>query len=329
MKPRPTATILLSNQDGECEIIAASDPVFGAVTPDAWTAYSTIKFGKSLPHVVGPESLNGKIFGIHPAVVARSFNTILHKQMNLGHQLVSLNNGSKQDRICGCVLQAAFPEEPEGGWQLPASVEEAPVITAFAALFKQAKGVPDMLGKHFGNKVKMAVSMEFTYYHDEVGIFDPATGMTYDRKDIPKNLAGYLFEDNKGVLHVRPNARKQPLVLALGGLTGRVWFSGVAYTDRPADSLAEIETIAAARHEEGMMVCGSMLDELPAFAPGMQVRWPGGLYGRGTVAAVHLEGTHVLHRKLLIATPQDPALVIRLPDGSSILRRASSVEKKL
>lgn len=330
MKPRLTDTILLSNQDGECEIIAAGkDPVFGAVTPDNWTAYSTVKFGKSLPHVVGPESLSGKVFGIHPAVIARSWPSIVHKQMNMGHQLVSLNNGSKQDRICGCVLQAAFPEEPEGGWQLPASVEDAPVITAFAALFKQAKGVPEMLGKHLGGKVTMAVSMEFTYFHDEVGIFDPATGVTYDRKDIPANLSGYLFEDAQGRLIVRKSARKQPLVLALGGLSGRVWFSGVGYTDRPADPLAVIDSIAASRREEGMMVCGETLEEVPSFAPGMQVKWPGGLYGRGTVAAVHREGTHTLNRKLLTATPEDPALVIRLPDGTSILRRASSVAKRV
>lgn len=324
---RLTDTFLLSNQNGECDIIAAGmDPVFGQVTPDKWTAYSTIKFGKSLPHVVGPESLSGKVFGIHPAVVARSFSTIIHKQMNLGHQLKSL--GAKRDRICGCVLQCAFPEEPDGGWLVPASVGDAPVITAFAALFKQAEGVSDMLGKHLGGKVKMAVSMEFTYFHDEVGIFDPATGISYDRKDIPANLSGYLFEDEKGRLFVRKSARKHPLVLALGGVSGSVWFTGVGYTDHPADPLAEIESIAASRRGEGMMVCGETLEDLPLFAPGMPVKWEGGLYGRGTVAAVHLEGTHTLHRKLLTATPEDPALVIRLPDGSCILRRSSSVVKK-
>lgn len=327
MKPRLTATFTLSNIDGRCEIIAASDPVFGKVTPDAWTAYSTIRFGKTLPHVVGPESLTGKIFGIHPAVVARSWPSIVNKQMNMGHQLKSL--GAKRDRICGCILQAAFPEEPAGGWTLPASVEEAPVITAFAALFKQAEGVSEMLGKHLGGKVEMAVSMEFTYYHEEVGIFDPASGMTYDRKDIPDNLKGYLFEDHEGRLSIRNSARKTPLVLAVGGVSGRVWFSGVGYTDRPADPLAGIDSIAAARHEEGMMVCGAVMEDSPLFAPGMQVLWEGGVFNRGTVATVHLEGTHRFNFKTLEATPANPALVIRLPDGTKVMRRASSVRKKV
>ena len=324
--PRLTSKLHLSNLDRECDIIAANtpDPVFGEATPDDWSAYARIRFGKSLPMVAGPESISGAVFGIHPAVIARSFNTILHKQMNLGHQLKSL--GAKRDRIVGCVLQCAFPEEPEGGWQVPATVDDAPHITAYATIFKQAEGVSDMLGKHLGGKVKMAVSMEFTYYHDEVGIYDPANGMTYDRADIPKNLQGFLAEDAKGRLLIRKNSRNPALVLALGGLTGRIWFSGVGYTDRPAESTAGIDSIAAAQHREGMMVC--QVAEMPAFAPGMQVVWEGGLYGRGKVAAVHLGGTHILHGKMLTASSEDPVLKIALPDGVSILRRASSVSKK-
>ena len=322
---REKSRLCLPNIDRECEVIAAGeDPVFGEVAPDNWTAYARIRFGKSLPLVAGPESISGAVFGIHPAVVARSFPTILHKQMNLGHQLKAL--GAKRDRVVGCILQCAFPEEPEGGWTVPTSVDDAPHITAVAALFKQAEGVPDMLGKHLGGKVKMAVSMEFTYFHDEVGIYDPATNTTYDRADIPKSLMGFLAEDERGHLLLRKNSRSPQLVLALGGVSGRIWFSGVGYTDRPAESTAGIESIAASRRE-GMMVCGSV-SEAPSFAPGMQVKWPGGEYGRGTVKAVHLEGIHILHGKHLTATIEDPALLITLPSGVSILRRASSVTRK-
>lgn len=323
--PRLTSKFYLPNIDRECDIIAADspDPVFGEATPDNWSAYARIRFGKSLPMVAGPESISGAVFGIHPAVLARSFNTILHKQMNLGHQLKSL--GSKRDRIVGCVLQCAFPEEPEGGWLVPDSVEEAPHITAYATLFKQAEGVSDMLGKHLGGKVKMAVSMEFTYYHDEVGIYDPVSGITYDRMDIPASLKGFIAEDAKGRLLVRKNSRQPALVLALGGVTGRIWFSGVGYTDRPAESTAGIEHIAASKRE-GMMVC--QVAEMPLFAPGMEVKWQGGLYGRGRVSAVHLGGTHTLHSKTLTATAEEPVLLIKLPDGVSVLRRSSSVVQK-
>ena len=320
---RATSTIHLPNINRECDIIAAGlDPVFGDVIPDQWTAYARIRFGKSLPLVAGPESISGAVFGLHPAVIGRSFQTIVHKQMNLGHKLKIL--GAKEDRICGCVLQCAFPEEPDGGWVVPSSVEDAPHITAFAALFKQASGVPKMLGDHLGGKVKMSVSMEFTYYHDEVGIYDPASNMTYDRADIPKALLGFLAEDEKGRLIIRKNSRTPALVLAIGGLNGRVWFSGVGYTDRPAESSAGIESIAAAR--QGLMVCS--VSEAPVFAPGMPVKWDGGFWGWGTVLSVHFDGERSAHSMTICATNENPVLEILLPDGVKIIRLASSVSRK-
>lgn len=327
-KPRSTDRLLLRNDDGQCEIIAAgSDPIFMDVQPDQWTAYVRVRIGKSLPLVVGPESISGAVFGIHPAVIARSYQGMIHKQVNLGHTLRAL--GKKEDRICGCVLQAAFPEEPDGGWEkwsIPDSHEDAPHITLLSALFKQAHGVPDMLGKHLGGKVDMSVSMEFTYYLDEVGVHDPANRATYNRKSIPSNLKGYLFEDESGRLLVRKNSRNPGLVLAPGGLSGRIWFSGFGYTDSPAESTAGIEHIAAQKRE-GLMVCSSTAT-LPDIVPGMDVRWPGGEFGRGKVMAVHLEGRHSRFGKVLAASVEEPVLDIRLPNGTRILRRASSVSKK-
>lgn len=327
MKPRPISDkLLLPNIDGTCEIIAAGEAEFPNLVPDQWTAFARVRFAKSLPMVVGPESINGAVFGIHPAVVARSFPGIQYKQMNMGHTLRSLNK--KEDRICGCVLHATFPEEPASGWVIGENVEEAPHITAVAALFKQAFGVPKMLGEHLGGVKKMSVSMEFTYYYAEMGIYDPLTRMTYDRADIPANLKGFTYEDENGRLGIRQSARKPPLAIALGGLSGRIWFSGIGYTDRPAEETAGIESIAAARHEQGLIACGS-LTELPLFAPGMEVKWPGGEYGRGRVAAMHMGGRHTRFGKTLCATPQEPVLEIDLPNGARIIRRASSVTKKI
>jgi len=323
-KLRHTETLILPNLDARCDIVAAgADPVFGDVTPDQWTAYARVRFGKALPMVVGPESISGAVFGIHPAVLARSWQGVIHKQVNMGHTLRALNK--KEDRICGCVLQAAFPEEPDGGWVIADSIEDAPHITAFSALFKQAHGVPKMLGDHLGGKVEMSVSMEFTYYYDEMGIHDPSNKKTYDRADIPANLKGYLYEDEKGRLGVRKNSRTPGLVLAVGGVSGRIWFSGYGYTDRPAESTAGIESIAASRRD-GLMVCGPVV-EVPAYAPGMRVTWPGGEYGRGTIAAVHLDGSHTRFGKTLAASPAAPVLDIRLPSGMRIIRSAGSVKR--
>jgi hypothetical protein len=321
-KPRHTETLILPNLDARCDIVAAGeDSLFGEVVPDQWTAYARVRFGKALPMVVGPESINGAVFGMHPAVLARSYPGIVHKQVNLGHTLRVL--GKKEDRICGCVLQAAFPEEPEGGWTIVDSVDDAPHITVLSALFKQAHGVPKMLGDHLGAKVEMSVSMEFTYYYDEMGIHDPSNKMTYDRSVIPTNLKGYIYEDEKGRLGIRKNSRNPGLVIAVGGVSGRIWFSGFGYTPQPAESTAGIESIAAS-HRAGMMVAASTAC-LPEVSPGMKVTWPGGQYGSGKVMAVLMDGTHTRHHKTLHATPQNPALDILLPNGVRILRTATSV----
>lgn len=325
---RKTDKQILSNLDGQCEIIAAGqDPVFMDAEPDQWTAYARVRFSKALPLVTGPESISGAIFGLHPAVIARSYQGVVHKQVNLGHTLRVL--GKREDRICGCVLQAAFPEEPEGGWEawsVPDTPEESPHITCYSALFKQAHGVAEMLGQHLGGKVNMSVSMEMAYFLDEVGVYDPSSRSAFDRSAIPTNLKGYLFEDNDGRLGVRKNSRQPGLVLIPGGVSGRVWYSGYGYTASPAEETAGIESISATRRE-GLMVASSAV-ETPRIAPGMEVRWKFGEFNRGRVESVHMEGSHVRYGKTVTATPENPVLDILLPDGRRVYRRSSSVERK-
>lgn len=323
--PRPIDKLVLPNIDRDCDIIAAGEhPIFGMLEPDDYTAYAIVNFCRTVPMVMGPESRTGAIFVLHPAVVARSFHRMQHKQMNMGHTLVAL--GSKEDRICGCVLGVVFPEEPEGGWVIPDNAVDAPEITAMAALHKQAKGVDKMLGSHMAGKVKMAVSMEFTFYRDEVGIYDPATKTVYDRNAIPENLKGFTAEDKDGRLILLKTARQPALQLAPGGVSGDLFFSGVAYTDRPAEASARVESFTASRRE-GMMICE--VGELPVWSPGMNAVWKNGEYNKGVVAAVHLEGRHTRFSKTLTATFENPVLEVRLPNGAVILRRSSSVEKKI
>lgn len=326
---RTTDKLYLTNEDRQCDIIAAgeADSLFGGSKPDQFTAYARIKFSKSLPLVAGPESISGGVFGMHPRVIANSFQGIVHKQMNMGHKMAYL--GAKEDRICGCVLGAAFPEEPEDGWVVPGTVAEAPSITAYAALFKQAKGVSKMLGDHLSGKVTMAVSMEFTFYWDEVGIYVPDENLVYEYENLPSSLQGYVIRDQKGRLVLKKSSRNPALVLAIGGNNGRIIFSGVGYTDRPAESTAQVESFAATRSEsEGMLVCSAATDAPEEiWAPGMPVRWPGGQFGRGTVIAAQMDGVKSMWGKTLQASFEDPVLEIRLPNHVHILRRASSVKK--
>ncbi len=325
MPARPTDKLTMPNTNHVCDLIAAGEhPIFGKVEPDDFTAYAVVNFSRTAPMIMGPESRSGAIFVLHPAVVARSFHRMQHKQMNMGHTLVSL--GSKEDRICGCVLGVVFPEEPDGGWVIPDKPENAPEITAMAALHKQAKGVDKMLGGHLSGKIKMAVSMEFTFYRDQVGIYDPATRTVYDRGDIPPNLKSRVAEDKEGRLILLKTFHTPALQLAIGGVSGEIWYSGIGYTDRPAEASARVESFTASRRE-GMMVCE--VGDLLVWSPGMDVVWRGGEFNRGVVKAVHLEGIHKRHGKTLEATFDLPALDIRLPNGAMVLRRATSVEKKI
>ncbi len=326
MPKRPTSSFLVPNTGGTCDIIAAEEAGFESLVPDQWTAYARVHFAKTLPMVVGPESISGQIFALHPAVVARSFPSIRHKGVNMGHTLVAL--GKKEDRYCGCVLSGAFPEEPEGGWVIPDKIGDAPEISAVSVLWKSARGVPKMLGEHLGGKVKMSVSMEMTYYLDEMGIYDPSTKTAYDRKDIPRSLQAYLFEDSDGRLLVRKNQRSPQLVLLMGGVSGTVWFTGYGYTDRPAEATAGIDSIAASgvRREQGMLVCGAA--ECVEFAPGMDVGWKYGEFNRGRVSAVHMEGRVSAFGKTLTASRECPVLEVILPNQTRIIRRASAVTKK-
>lgn len=327
MPARPTDSFFLPIDERSCTILAAGqeDPVFGAVAPDVYSAYVRFSICKSLPNVMGPESASGAVFGVHPAVVARSFETLRYKQMNRGHQLKAL--GKPADNIVGCVLGCAYPEEPEGGWTIPESVGAAPSISGLGVLFKQAQGVDKLLGEHQSGKHTWSVSMEMTYYYDEVGIYDPVTRLAYDRADIPKMLWNYLAEDEKGKLLVRKNARQVPLVLIPGGVSGNIWFSGVGYTKSPAERTASVDHIAA-ESREGMMVCE--VAEAPRWLPGMEAHWPPmiGGYGRGRVAAVHLEGVPSLHGERMTATPEDPVLEIVLPDLRRIIRRVSTLSSE-
>lgn len=304
---------------------AGSDPVFGDFTADDYSAFVRFQVCRSLPMVCGPESVSGAIFGVHPAVIARSFHTLRNKQLNNGHRLKMF--GADRNAFIGCVLQVAFPEEPEGGWVVPATVDEAPSIAAFGTLFKQDEAVAKILGEHLGGKKKWSVSMELYFIPAEVGIYDSLTNETFDRKSIPSKYKPFLNERNDGSLEVRRNSRNPPLVLALGGVSGRIWFSGTGFTTSPAEATAGIDMLAAEKRE-GMMVC--CLSDGPSWVPGMQAQWVAmaGGYGRGVVTEVHEEGPVTLHGKTFIATREDPVLRLKLPSNYPVLRRASFTQKK-
>lgn len=298
-----------------------SDPVFADHRPDQHKAYVRMRFAHSLPVICGPESVSGEVFGLHPAVVARHFQSALHQQTNLGHRLKV--SGAPRDRIVGCLVQIAYPEEPEGGWVVPATAAEAPAIHAVAVIWKQAEGVEALLGQFFSGKVPWSVSMEMSFFHDQTGIWDPRTNDVYDRGEIPPQMRAQVMEDERGRLQVR---RGSKLVKVIGGKTGQVWFSGLGYVENPAEPTAAIDGIAASKGADGLLV--ARLAE-PEWIPGLPVRWESvpGMWGRGRIVAARHEGVLRRHGKSITGSEADPALQIRLPDGGVICRRASSVRR--
>lgn len=321
--PKPRSIIQAPIELPCTDVVAleAGDPYFADHRPDSSKAYVRMRFAHSLPVVAGPESVSGTVFGMHPAVVARHFHSAIHQQTNLGHRLKA--SGAPRDRIVGCIVQLAYPEEPEGGWVVPESIADAPAIHAVAVMWKQAEGVEALLGQMMANKAPWSISLEASFMHEETGIYDPRTREVYDPHEIPNSLRGQVMQDQHGRLSIR---RGSNLVKVLGGKSGTLWFTGLGYTTNPAEPTAVIDGVAAAKPDGQGMVRASLETE-PDFLPGMAVRWRGGEYCRGTIRAAYYTGSISRHGKTLEGDPLDPALDIMLPNGVAICRRSSSVIK--
>jgi hypothetical protein len=172
----------------------------------------------------------------------------------------------------------------------------------------------------------MAVSMEFGFSWKQAGIYDADNNVVYDPADIPQNLQPFIFRDDKNRLMIRKTTNRK-IYLALGGLSGSLFYSGIGYTDKPAESTAAIEQIAASLHKrDGMVICESAA--VPEWRAGVRCVWSGGEYNRGIVREVITQGSARLHGQELAAQPGNPLLRIELPNGSRILRLAHRVVKK-
>lgn len=136
--------------------------------PDAATAYVEFFIAHSFPTFVdcGNPGQRAPFTTLHPAVIARSYRSLIGKPVNLGHLMVSNDPGTiLQDRILGTVMAAEFPEMPPGGWVVQGNLANASGIRVVAALHKNAQGVPLILktwdeGRTLFTDTPWTVSME-------------------------------------------------------------------------------------------------------------------------------------------------------------------------
>ena len=293
--------------------------------PDDHKAYVEFEICSTLPNVHGPEK-HGRIFGFHPQVVAKSYQTMLYSLTNFGHTLK--RHGASSDRINGCVIAVSFPERPKGGWKIAmgdqAAMDSAPRVKALAVIYKDAAGVPQWIGSYLGGREKTSVSIEAD--PSVVEVLDPSDGEFYTMAEARTRFGSRVVQYKQGHGWVVGKFEGRQLVQVPGGRDGNVNFFGVGYVQRPAESVARITSFQASREgcEWQTFVASSMWDQ------GMIAGWmkvSADDSGFGEVLEVIDHGKVTMHGITFQASMAVPLLRIR-PNGKNveIIRPADRVK---
>jgi len=317
MKELPSCLLTASS----LRVIAAGDALWKGLRPDASKAYVGFEICRALPSIAGPES-SGRYFGIHPQVIANSYQSLLHQQTNLGHLLKAY--GATRDRIVGTVVGVAFPEKPGRGWQIPESVDQAPIMQVVAVLHKKAEGVDRLIGGHQSAKKPQSVSIEA--FSTDLWIYDPEDRSFTRLAEAPEKFGESVWKDPElGWMAGKFEGRQ--LAFAPGGESGKTDFEGVGYTPTPAEREAKITNIRA-EMESGMMIAAMACAD---WEPGMTVKWTPILAGRdagkGEVVEVITEGSHLVGGRRLEADVAHPLLRVKVRGRGEFLRSAASLKK--
>ncbi len=308
---------------GGLRVIAAGDPLWQNLKPDDAKAYVGFRICKSLPAIAGPES-HGRYFGTHPQVIANSYKSLLHQQTNLEHLLKV--HGARRDRIVGTVVGVAFPEKPGRGWEIPESVEAAPMIEVVAVLHKFAEGVDRLIGGHQSSKKPQSVSIEAWSPHPY--ILDPGDMEFVALAEAVDRFEGAVtYTEERGWQAGMFEGRQ--LAFAPGGADKTVNYEGVGYTGTPAEKPAHITEIRA-ELEDGVRLAATAGAE---WEPGMDVSWTPVLWGRdagrGTVVEVITEGEHRVGGILQKADAAHPLLTVKVAGKNLKVTRSAATLKKI
>lgn len=295
--------------------------------PDNWKAYAEFRINHSMPVVAGP-LVSGNYTAYHPGVLARSYESMMHQQMNLRHQVKSYApKDIPRDRIVGAIIAVHYPQN--AATHIPKTKEEAVPITALCAIFKQAEGVPKMMGDHLASRQEWSVSSEVVFQIDQVGLYLASDGsITPIMEASPEMWKGITRNPKTGGLRIgrlggQPEGEQ--MVVAPGGIDGTIEYQGVGFTPGPAEREAAIDAIHAERLPDGLMAIAAEMVPLAMFPQG--VRWLDAATNwiSARVLTVHSEGRVTLDRVTREATDGNPILHVRLRNGQELLRSLKSV----
>lgn len=328
LSAHPFAPLIVASET-EVSLLSANDPVFTDLKPDDFKAYVRFRIATAFPNVIGPE-MHGRHFGFHPQVLANSYRTLLHQQINLGHLLKAY--GAYRDRIIGGAVGVQIGNLQRQTRQTIAdSVPAAQYLDVVAVIYKAAEGVKDLLGNHTSARQKQSVSIESGGPLAEYSVYDPR-----DRSILPLAAAMEAYPDlikfhkDKGLQIGKIDGVQ--FALAPGGDSGMVQFRGVGVTPNPAErSTAKIIDLRAAEAAADDVCLAAMC--MPDWEPGQAVAWsPVALHGqdagRGTVVEVIAAGKVSRHGLTKRASESDPLLEIKVHGKAlRVIRHSTSVRK--
>jgi hypothetical protein len=251
--------------------ITITDPLLGEQTyvPDQSTAYVEFNLSHGWPVETADHT------GIHPQVVANSFQSLRNKVFNLGHLMRNYSpETTPRDRILGAVAAVSFPGAPAGGWRVDYAREAAPGIRAVAVMFKAAEDVEGILQTYARGTTpwghEWTVSMEnlhdlsrcgflvenyegkAAYYLESTPedlralgrVYVPYAEATPELQDCLNN-ARDDERDGDSSTRVCRKYRGQQTTLLIGGLNGTIHYSGVGLTPIGKEDAANVARMLA------------------------------------------------------------------------------------
>jgi hypothetical protein len=226
-------------------------------TPDSFKAYVEFRLSHGFPVITTDRT------AMHPAVVEKTYRSLLHQVFNLGHIMKSHDAVYAHDRVVGSVVAVEFPKAPKGGWKVQSSREKAPGIRGCAVMHKAADGVPTILEQHLTGKLEWTVSMEVTYFPEQSGFLvgrgvdvafarakiqtpDDIAALGYDY--VPWGEAGpqlrNCWDEDTGAM--KEEWAAADLYLLLGGLDGDNLYRGVGLCPAGKEAEAAVMSMVAA-----------------------------------------------------------------------------------
>lgn len=201
----------------------------------------------------------------HPQVIANSYTTMLHQNVNLEHTMVAYDpEKNRQDKVVGSVVAVDFPRNPLGGWKIDPDPAKAPFITAAASFTKLARGMDTIIGKHLSGKHTYSVSLEAAFPFSETAFAVQLKDGQKPKFNTPADMlaAGWeyvpVMEAPDELLltysvkkkRIISDFNNRKVVQMVGGLNNAVHFAGFAIVAYQAEQPAEILQMAASQTDE-------------------------------------------------------------------------------